>query len=116
MSLNLCFLIRKLKRDQPEKLPKDVAVISISETKDSQHYLFNGSDQSLTLHPELSKYVKEAPSRYRHVIVKLSKDQALKYHNPSTQKFHFNGQLLKLWHHTIYALTSNYKIKHKFVQ
>lgn len=108
---NVYFLLRKHKRGSPVRLPKSVAVVSISETIDGAHYLFDPAHHSLDLHPELNRYVKDIPSKHRHVSVKLKGDHLAMYVNSATNEFQFASRKLPMWKQpltTLTTLTGNY--------
>lgn len=103
------FLVRKQKRGTPEaeKLPKSVAVVSISDSIDSAHFVFAKTHHSLDFHPELNRYVKDAPAKHRHFRVKLKGDHLSMYINSATNEFHFKGQKLQPWNRPLGTLTGS---------
>lgn len=102
------FLIRKQKRGLPQRLPKSVAVVSISKAIDDVHYVFDPAHHSLDFHPELNRYVKDAPTKHRHVRVKLKGEHLALYVNSATNEFQFASRKLHPWNRPLSTLTGNY--------
>lgn len=103
----LHFLIRKVKRDTG-KLPKDVAVVAISETKDDTHFVFEEEHHSLEFDPEVARYLKLIPTKFRHLKVKLKNGEVFKYRNAVTKDFQFKGVVLRKWQRPLNTLTGNF--------
>lgn len=93
-------------RDAVEPLPKNVAVISVSVTAKSKHFVFQKMHHSLSYHPQVEAELKQIPVKHRHVMVSLSNEQRNKYWNPETNQFHYNGIPLKEWSLDTNTLTS----------
>ena len=87
MQEKLVFLERKTKQDLLEKLFKDVAVVLISESIDTTHFLFEREHHSLDFHPEVNQYLKSTPTKHRHVTGTLKDEQLQKYRNLATKVF-----------------------------
>lgn len=107
MTEKFSFLVRKLPANTEQKLPKEIAVVSISINAKSPHYLFQQAHHSLVFHPELNRQMLQVPVKHRHVTVALTPEQALKYQEPFTATFHFEREPLLLWKMTIGSLTGN---------
>lgn len=110
MEESYCFLIRAVKKDARGKmlaLPKDIAVVAISDTIKSKHFVFENIHHSLNLHPELSRYVRSGPTKHRHVTVKFKHGQGDRYKNKLTNEFWYSGQALRPWERPIETLTGN---------
>ena len=105
MSEKLSFLVRKLPKGSPQKLPKEVAVVSVSLNAKSLHYVFKEAHHSVHFHPELNRHLLQIPIKHRHVTVTFTDGQICKYLNSLTGAFHFNGELLPCWGKEISTLT-----------
>lgn len=107
MGDKLCFLYRRVSRDA-EPFPRNVAVLSVSLTAKSPHYIFPKMYHSLDFHPEANRYLLDSPIKFRHVMVSLTAEQHAKYWNIAMRHFHFKGVPLKAWTLDISTLTSKY--------
>ena len=107
MSTKLCFLVRRLPANSDKKLPKDVAVVSVSTSAKAAHYIFEQNHHSLHYHPEVNRQLLQIPTKHRHLMVTLTPEQLLKYQDPFADTFHFERRPLRLWKMTVGALTGN---------
>ena len=107
MTEKLSFLVRKLPKGSTQKLPREVAVVSVSLNAKSPHYVFKEAHHSVQFHPELNRHLIQLPVKHRHVTVTFTNGQICKYLNMMTGAFHFNGEPLRLWGKEISTLTGN---------